>query len=52
MKNRHFGHMIDSHLNPKDPDSHHDAEAGYLWFFLAAGLIICFMVLSHCGIAS
>lgn len=32
--------------------TNNNLEAGYLWFFLAAGLVMSFMMLSHMGIAS
>lgn len=32
--------------------TNNNLEAGYLWFFLATGLVMGFMILSHMGIAS
>lgn len=52
MKNRRVHRMIDRHLYVATSGHDNNLEAGYLWFFLAAGLVMGFMVLSHMGIAS
>ncbi|WP_156935706.1 hypothetical protein [Alkanindiges illinoisensis] len=51
MKNRRIHRIMEYHLQVASR-TNNNLEAGYLWFFLAAGLVMGFMILSHMGIAS